>query len=117
MNPNVTLTIPKERPYLISQEHKELLNIVQRMSVRGKNSNVLVTGLSGCGKSEMPTQFAAVHKRPLAVLEVGRLSESSQIFGYMDLQDGNTSYVKGLFTDAITTPNCVVHLQELNRTE
>jgi len=111
------LHIPKQRPFLICQEHKALLAIVQRLSVRGRNSNVLIHGLAGCGKSEMATQFAATNNRPLAVLEVGRLSESSQIFGYMDLQNGQTCYVKGLFTEAITTPGCVVHLQELNRPE
>ena len=35
----------------------------------------------------------------------------------MDLKDGATTYVPGLFTEAITTPNAVVHLQEINRPE
>ncbi len=112
-----SMAIPPPRPYMISQENKRLLKIVQKRSVEGRNDNIIIRGPTGVGKSEMVNQFAASNERPLATLEIGRLSESSQIFGYMDLKEGQTQYVKGLFTNAITTPNCVVHLQELNRPE
>ena len=115
--PQQSIVISPPRPYMISQENKRLLKIVQKRSLEGRNDNIIIRGPTGVGKSEMVNQFAASNKRPLATLEIGRLSESSQIFGYMDLKEGQTQYVKGLFTNAITTPNCVVHLQELNRPE
>jgi len=102
---------------MVTKAHREILNVVQAISDADKISNVLLHGDSGNGKSDMVNQFAASHKRPLAVLEIGQLAESRQIFGYMDLKEGQTVYVPGLFTQAIQTPNCVVHLQELNRPE
>jgi nitric oxide reductase NorQ protein len=111
------LEVPNSKVYMISQEHQMLLDSVATLNARGENCNVLVGGKSGCGKSEMATQFAAKHGRPLATLEVGQLSESRQIFGYTDLKDGQTAYIPGLFAEAIQTPNAVIHLQELNRPE
>lgn len=111
------LGIPPTKAFMVTKFMKEVLATVDLISGDGHNINILVEGPQGSGKSELPAQYAASRKRPLATLEVGRLSESSQVFGYMDLQDGNMTYVKGLFTEAITTPNCVVHLQEINRPE
>ena len=111
------LDVPEKGIYMVSKEHSMLLKAVETLSKRGLNCNVLIRGNTGCGKSELVTQFAAKHQRPLAVLEVGQLSESKQIFGYTDLRDGETVYIPGLFTQAIQTPNCVVHLQEINRPE
>lgn len=111
------IKVPDKGIYMISKEHSTLLKAVETLSNRGLNCNVLIRGNTGCGKSELVTQFAATHRRPLAVLEIGQLSESKQIFGYTDLRDGETAYIPGLFTQAIQTPNCVVHLQEINRPE
>ncbi len=111
------ITVPENRLYFISKGNKALLDAVDKITSTGRNINVLVRGPQGSGKSELVTQYAATRNRPLAVLEVGRLSESNQIFGFMYLKDGKTEYVPGLFTKAITTPNCVVHLQEFNRPE
>jgi nitric oxide reductase NorQ protein len=108
---------PARSVFMISKEHEVLLDAVASLSSTGENCNVLIKGNTGCGKSEMVTQFAAKHERPLVVLEVGQLSESKQIFGYMDLRAGQTVYIPGLFPQAIQTPNCVVHLQEINRSE
>jgi nitric oxide reductase NorQ protein len=115
--PETSLTIPSKSQYLVSNQTKELLSVVDKMSEGGDNPNVLISGPQGTGKSELATQYAATRDRPLAILEVGRLSDPTMIFGHVDLRDGNTEYIKGLFTEAITTPNCVVHLQEINRPE
>ena len=53
----------------------------------------------------------------MAVIEVGRLSDATQIFGSKSLDNGTIVYKPGLFTEAIQTPGCVIHLQELNRPE
>ena len=112
-----TLGVPAKQPYIISESNKAFLEAVDSMSAAGRNTNILVTGKQGIGKSELVVQYAATRNRPLATLEIGNLAEASQIFGRMDLKDGATTYVPGLFTEAITTPNAVVHLQEINRPE
>ena len=109
--------IPPLQKYLINESTDNLLSIVDRMSDRGNIVNVLVSGPQGVGKSELAEQYAATRNKPYAVIEVGRLSDPSQIFGYMDLQDGETTYVPGIFTRAITFPGTVIHLQEINRPE
>jgi len=112
-----TLGVPAKQPYIISESNKAFLEAVDSISATGRNTNILVTGKQGIGKSELVVQYAATRNRPLATLEIGNLAEASQIFGRMDLKDGATTYVPGLFTEAITTPNAVVHLQEINRPE
>ncbi len=112
-----TIEVPSPVQFLIRDDHKRLLSYVEVQAKAGKNINIQVKGPAGCGKSTLPQQYAAARGLPLAVLEVGLLSEASQIFGKVDLRDGQTVYTPGLFTKAITTPNCIVHLQELNRPE
>jgi len=79
--------------------------------------NVLVAGKQGCGKSTLVRQFAARNKRPLAVFQIGILSEPGQLFGEHRLKNGETSYQPYLFPQAIQTPGCVIHLEEINRPE
>lgn len=114
---NSKLIIPKVEPYVVRKDILEILKALDTLRLQGKNINVLVTGKQGSGKSSLVNQYCATRRLPLATIEIGRLSEASQIFGYMEAKDGNTYFVSGLFLDAITTPGCVVHLQELNRPE
>jgi nitric oxide reductase NorQ protein len=79
--------------------------------------NVLVTGSQGCGKSSLVRQFAAYYGRPMATFQVGLLVESGQLFGQQRLRNGETYYHSFLFPRAIQTPGCVVHLEEINRSE
>lgn len=79
--------------------------------------NVLVTGKQGCGKSTLVRQFAARNNRPLATFQIGLMSEPGQLFGEHGLKNGETYYRKYLFPDAIQTPGCVIHLEEINRPE
>jgi nitric oxide reductase NorQ protein len=111
------LSVPNTKPFLLSTENASILETVDNRTERGKVTNLLLLGKQGCGKSEFVTQYAATRNRPLAVIEVGRLAESSQIFGYTDLVGDKTEYIEGLFLEAIKTPNAVIHLQEINRPE
>jgi nitric oxide reductase NorQ protein len=79
--------------------------------------NLLVTGSQGCGKSSLVRQFSAVYQRPLATFQVGLLMESGMLFGQQRLKGGETYYHEFLFPIAIQTPGCVVHLEEINRSE
>ena len=92
---------------------------INRISLLSKHHpvNVLVVGKQGCGKSTLVRQFAARNNRPLATFQIGLLSEPGQLFGEHALKDGETYYRKFLFPDAIQTPGCVIHLEEINRPE
>ena len=111
------LLIPeKDLNYFLS---KEIISNLDRFNALAANTpvNLLIVGKQGCGKSSMVKQFAARHNRPLATFQVGILSEPGQLFGELRLKDGETYYQQFLFPQAITTPNCVIHLEEINRPE
>ena len=111
------LHTPARDNYYIRSSHNQLLGYAQSESKAGRSVNILVKGPQGCGKSSMPAQFAAVNNVPLVTIEMGLFSEANQIFGSMVIENGETLFRKGLFTQGITTPRCVIHIQEINRPE
>jgi nitric oxide reductase NorQ protein len=115
--PESILSSPSPTIYFIRNDHKRLLDYAYSRLTRKELTNILIKGPQGCGKSTMPEQFASVHGLPFAVIEMGLFSEASQIFGSLVIEDGQTIYKPGLFTTAIQTPNCVIHIQEINRPE
>jgi len=111
------IAVPKSDSHFFLPENViESMNRVRLLSDRHP-VNVLVAGKQGCGKSTMVRQFAARNKRPLATFQIGMLSEPGQLFGEHALKDGETYFRKFLFPDAIQTPGCVIHLEEINRPE
>ena len=112
-----TLFVPDEDPYFyVSNDVLSILDKIEKIS-RKHPVNVLVAGKQGCGKSSLVKQFAAVHGQPLATFQVGILSEPGQLFGEYALEGGETKYKQFLFPQAIQTPDCVIHLEEINRPE
>ena len=112
-----TLLVPEADPYYyIDTETLDILKIIHTIS-RKHPVNILVAGRQGCGKSSIVNQYAAVYQRPLATFQVGILSEPGQLFGEYTLADGETRYKQFLFPQAIQTPGCVIHLEEINRPE
>ena len=111
------LFIPEEDPYYYVSSN--VLNTIDKIEKLSKRHpiNVLIAGKQGCGKSSLVKQYAAVHQRPLATFQVGILSEPGQLFGEYALEDGETKYKQFLFPQALQTPNCVIHLEEINRPE
>jgi nitric oxide reductase NorQ protein len=111
------LRIPPLDPnYFILDEDRANLERFQKMSERHP-VNILTTGTQGCGKSTLVRQFAHIYQRPMATFQVGLLLESGQLFGQQRLKGGETYYQEFLFPKAIQTPGCVVHLEEINRSE
>lgn len=106
---------PEEHFFL---EEREIVNL-ERIDELSKRHpvNLLVAGKQGCGKSTLVRQFAARNGRPLATFQIGILSEPGQLFGEHRLKEGETYYQKFLFPQAIQTPGCVIHLEEINRPE
>ncbi|MCF8137493.1 MAG: MoxR family ATPase [Desulfotignum sp.] len=114
---NATLTVPEIDPYFYADSNTlNILNKLHKISERHP-VNILVAGRQGCGKSSIVRQFAAVHNKPLATFQVGILSEPGQLFGEYTLEDGETHYKQFLFPMALQTPNCIIHLEEINRPE
>jgi nitric oxide reductase NorQ protein len=112
-----TLFVPDEDPYFyVSNDVLSILDKIEKIS-RKHPVNVLVAGKQGCGKSSLVKQYAAVHGQPLATFQVGILSEPGQLFGEYALEGGETKYKQFLFPQAIQTPGCVIHLEEINRPE
>jgi len=113
----VNIAVPEEDPYFyVSTEVAEILAKIHAIS-RKKPVNVLVSGRQGCGKSSLVRQYAAIYGYPLSTFQVGILSEPGQLFGEYALEFGETKYKQFLFPEAIQTPNCVIHLEEINRPE
>jgi nitric oxide reductase NorQ protein len=114
---NDNLEIPGLDPFFyIDAETRTMLSRFEAIS-RKHPVNVLVTGKQGCGKSSLVRQFAAAYKRPIATFQVGILSEPGQLFGEHVLIEGETKFKPYLFPQAIQTPGCVIHLEEINRPE
>ncbi|MBI9076215.1 MAG: MoxR family ATPase [Desulfatibacillum sp.] len=111
------LEIPGQEDHFYLPE--DIINNLGRIDALSQRHpvNVLVAGKQGCGKSTMVRQFAAKNNRPLATFQIGILSEPGQLFGEHRLKDGETYYQQFLFPQAIQTPGCVIHLEEINRPE
>ncbi len=113
----VSLSVPEKDPYFYADSN--ILNILDKLETISERHpvNILVAGRQGCGKSSIVRQFAAIHNRPLATFQVGILPEPSQLFGEYTLENGETKYKQFLFPQALQTPNCIIHLEEINRPE
>lgn len=111
------LKVPTLDPnFFVKSEDIVNLDRLEKLSERHP-VNILVTGKQGCGKSSLVRQFAGLYRRPFAVFQIGLLVESGQLFGQQRLRDGETYFQSFLFPKAIQTPGCVVHLEEINRSE
>ncbi len=114
---SIDTLVPAEDPnYYSNNETLSFLDKVNKISHKHP-INILVVGRQGCGKSSLVRQYAAAYNLPLATFQVGVLSEPSQLFGEYTLEGGETRYKQFLFPKAIQTPNCVIHLEEINRPE
>ncbi len=115
MNNNLKIPAPDPFFYIDAETHL-MLHHFEAIS-RKHPVNILITGKQGCGKSSLVRQFAAVYQRPMATFQVGILAEPGQLFGEHALVDGETRYRPYLFPQAVQTPGCVIHLEEINRPE
>ncbi|MDY6935629.1 MAG: MoxR family ATPase [Spirochaetota bacterium] len=111
------LKVPKADPNFFAKK-EDILNLdrLEKLSERHP-INILITGNQGCGKSSLVRQFANNYNRPMATFQVGLLVESGQLFGQQRLREGETYFQSFLFPQAIQTPRCIIHLEEINRSE
>jgi nitric oxide reductase NorQ protein len=107
---------PLDPNFFVLDEDRINIDRLEKLSEKHP-INILVTGNQGCGKSSLVRQFASYYRRPMATFQVGLLSEAGQLFGQQRLKDGETFYQSFLFPRAIRVPGCVIHLEEINRSE
>lgn len=84
-----------------------------RSVLRGKN--VLLKGLSGCGKTKSAKTLGKVLNRPFFSFNMGAMQDArSSLIGNVHY-DGGTKFVESDFIKAIKTPNAIILLDELSR--
>jgi len=108
--------IPTSRPFWVQEETKEMLTGAVLAS-REHPVNILVTGKQGCGKTELGRQLAARLRRPYFLFQMGLVAEAGQLFGTQIARNGSTMFQPSLFIIAVETPQAIIGLDEINRTE
>lgn len=110
------LTVPEKRDFYVSEATKQKLIVMAKLAEKSPQ-NCLIRGMQGCGKSELPAQFANRLGRPFFGVEIGLYSEAAQWMGQYQLVDGKTVYQTFGLLNAIQVEKCVIRLDEFNREE
>jgi len=111
------LYVPQRDPHFwVADETTRLFFVLQMRTEAGHQENVLLRGPKGTGKTTLPRIYAAACKRPFFSMDCGAVSELSDWWGDKELEGGRTFTVRAALVDALETENCVVLLDEANRT-
>lgn len=93
------------------------LGAIEARARAGEIVNVLLVGPTGTGKSSLPKEFAANFKRPFFAMHCQLISEPEDWWGAKEVSPDRGTYVqKTALVEAMETPNCIVLLDEANRT-
>lgn len=109
--------VPAPKKFYVSEDTRAKLVMLAKRRADGYNSNCLVKGQQGCGKTELASQWAAALEAPFISVEVGLLQEAGQMFGQQTLSKGEVVYETFRLADAIQVTGMVVLLDEINRAE
>jgi len=99
----------------IKQQVRSLLGVVDDASRFGSAPNILLTGPAGCGKTELAMQYAAMAGLPMLKVTCSIVREPRDWFGSKTLENGQVSWRKSLFAQAVEKGGVVILLDELNR--
>lgn len=109
-----------DKTFNFSPVNKSMFDTAEYMSkthtMQGKPSDrIRLVGPAGCGKTTAAIQFAAIHKRPLFIIDCPTLREPLDLFGTRNVEKMETVFTESMFVRAIETPRAVVVMDELNR--
>jgi MoxR-like ATPase len=134
--PITTITDLDDSKYAIPEEHTEVLNFIHssyslkpkglsmrelkwkyliRSAVRGKN--IMMTGMSGCGKTIAAKALVTALDRPTYVFNMGATQDPrATLIGNVHFNNDKGTYMaESLFVEAIQTPDAVILLDEISR--
>lgn len=101
--------------FVISDQTKGLLDLIIKLS-EDAPQNVLATGSPGCGKTSLGIQMAALHKRPVLMMDCQNIREPRDWFGHKTAEAGTVFWRDARFVEAVEKGNHVIILDEINRT-
>jgi MoxR-like ATPase len=100
--------------YFIDVEIKALFDCIASQSGMETQKAILI-GPHGAGKTEMAVQYAALHKRPMLIMDCSNLKEARDWFGSKVIEDGKVVWRESQFDRAISAGGHVILLDEINR--
>ena len=78
--------------------------------------HVLITGPRGAGKTRLAEWAAGILNRPFAICHLGSAVDPESVLqGTTRLENRETVFKRARFVEAVTVPNSVVALDEINR--
>lgn len=114
---NIDFTTPEvNESFYFSEKDKRILNYVYQRSLFGDNTNIMLVGPHGCGKSETVQQYAATRSLKFFETNCSLYREPRDFFGFKGASQGNTYMRKADLIKAFQTEDTVILLDEINRT-
>jgi nitric oxide reductase NorQ protein len=101
--------------HIVNEDMVALFEAIENSSKKTPQ-NVRLNGPAGCGKTTTAMEFAAIHNRPLLVMDCPNIREARDWFGYKTIDSkGSIVWHKSLFSRMVQHDNAVIVLDEVNR--
>lgn len=80
-------------------------------------SNILMVGASGTGKTSIPEAIAKKHGLKYLRVNCSTIRDPEEFFGYREAKSGSTVFDKSSFASVLESGNAIIVLDEINRLE